>query len=44
MKRKLLAFILAGVVLCSLATPAFAKRHHKKRHHHHRHNVQHVQR
>jgi hypothetical protein len=44
MKRKLLAFMLAGIMLCSLATPAFAKRRHKKHHRQHRHAVQHVQR
>jgi hypothetical protein len=35
MKKKSLAFVLASILLCTLATPAFAKRHHKKHHHHH---------
>jgi hypothetical protein len=40
MKKKSLAFVLAGILLCTLATPAFAKRHHKKHHHHHHHAQQ----
>ena len=44
MKKKSLAFILAGIMLCTLATPVFAKRHHKKHHHHHHHSAQQAQR
>jgi hypothetical protein len=44
MKKKSLAFVLAGIMLCALATPAFAKRHHKKHHRHHHHSAQQVQR
>lgn len=36
MKKKL-SFILAAIMLCSLATPAFARHHHKKHHKHHHH-------
>lgn len=41
MKKKSLIFVLAGIMLCTLATPAFAKRHHHKGHHHHHHNATH---
>jgi hypothetical protein len=41
MKKKSLAFILAGIMLCTLATPAFAKRRHHKKHHHQHHNAVH---
>jgi hypothetical protein len=43
MKKKSLAFVLAGIMLCLVAAPAFAKRHHKKHHHHH-HSTQQAQR
>lgn len=33
--KKGLILALSAVMLFSLATPAFAKRHHKKHHHHH---------
>jgi len=42
-EEQALAFVLAGILLCTLATPAFAKRHHKKHHHHH-HSTQQAQR
>jgi hypothetical protein len=41
MKKKSLAFILAGIMLCTLATPAFAKRRHHKKHPYHPHNAVH---
>jgi hypothetical protein len=41
MKKKSIAFVLAGIMLCALATPAFAKRRHYKKHPHHPHNVVH---
>ena len=36
--KKGLILALSAVLLLSLATPAFAKRHHKKHHHHHHHS------
>jgi hypothetical protein len=42
--KKFLAFVLSGILLCTLATPAFAKRHHKKHHHHHHHHSAQAQR
>jgi hypothetical protein len=36
--KKSLAFVLGAVMLCALATPAFAKRRHHKKHHHHHHH------
>lgn len=42
--KKSLAFVLASILLCTFATPAFAKRHHKKHHHHHHHSAQQAQR
>ena len=43
MKKKSLAFVLAGIMLCLVVTPAFAKKSHKKHHHHH-HSAQQAQR
>jgi hypothetical protein len=42
--KKPLAFVLAGILLCTLATPAFAKRHHKNNYHHHHHSARQAQR